>query len=174
MSGEIKASHILVDTEAEAIALKEEILAGKPFEEAAKEYSSCPSGKKGGDLGLTFFYGFLNPNEWCKPTDSPWDWAGSPFQTVSNLIQGHVYKLCDPNFAAKEKPKTRPRRDRRWSSPWAGRPSRRRFKCNLRQPPPPINPRRLRLWFRDAKRPNPPPPRRPRPWRMRPTATPRI
>jgi len=51
MSEEVKASHILVKTQEEALEIKEEILAGKPFEEAAKEYSNCPSGKKGGDLG---------------------------------------------------------------------------------------------------------------------------
>lgn len=49
---EVKASHILVDTEEEAIKVKEEILAGKPFEDAAAEYSNCPSGARGGDLGF--------------------------------------------------------------------------------------------------------------------------
>lgn len=49
---EVKASHILVDTEAEAIALKEEILSGKPFEDVAAEHSKCPSGARGGDLGF--------------------------------------------------------------------------------------------------------------------------
>jgi len=51
MSEKVKASHILVKTQEEALDIKEEILAGKPFEEAAEEYSLCPSGKKGGDLG---------------------------------------------------------------------------------------------------------------------------
>ena len=49
---EIKASHILVATENEAISIKEEILAGKQFEDAAAEYSLCPSGANGGDLGF--------------------------------------------------------------------------------------------------------------------------
>lgn len=52
MSEEVKASHILVETEEEAIALKEEILSGKPFEDVAAEYSLCPSGANGGDLGF--------------------------------------------------------------------------------------------------------------------------
>lgn len=52
MSNEIKASHILVETEEEAIALKEEILSGKAFEDVAAEHSSCPSGARGGDLGF--------------------------------------------------------------------------------------------------------------------------
>lgn len=52
MSEEIKASHILVETEAEAISLKEEILSGKAFEDVAAENSLCPSGANGGDLGF--------------------------------------------------------------------------------------------------------------------------
>ena len=47
-----KAKHVLVDTEDKANEIKEEILSGaKSFEEAAKEYSTCPSSAKGGDLG---------------------------------------------------------------------------------------------------------------------------
>ena len=52
MSEEVRASHILVKTQEEALKIKEEIATGKPFEEAAKEYSSCPSGRNGGDLGF--------------------------------------------------------------------------------------------------------------------------
>lgn len=51
MAEEIKASHILVDTEEEAISLKEEILSGKAFEDVAAENSLCPSAADGGDLG---------------------------------------------------------------------------------------------------------------------------
>lgn len=52
MTTEVKASHILVDTEQEAIKLKEEILSGKDFEDVAAEHSNCPSGARGGDLGF--------------------------------------------------------------------------------------------------------------------------
>lgn len=46
------AKHILVDEEEKANQIKEEIASGaKSFEDAAKEYSSCPSSQKGGDLG---------------------------------------------------------------------------------------------------------------------------
>ncbi len=48
---QVKASHLLVKTEDEAKKLREEILAGKPFEDAAAEVSLCPSGANGGDLG---------------------------------------------------------------------------------------------------------------------------
>ncbi|MBE7704252.1 MAG: peptidylprolyl isomerase [Cyanobacteria bacterium SIG29] len=47
----VKASHLLVKTEAEALKIKEEIAAGKDFAQAAQEVSLCPSGQNGGDLG---------------------------------------------------------------------------------------------------------------------------
>lgn len=46
-----RARHILVDTEAKAQDLKQQIEAGADFGELAKQHSSCPSGKSGGDLG---------------------------------------------------------------------------------------------------------------------------
>ena len=52
MVEEVKASHILVETEQEAISLKEEILSGTAFEDIAAEHSLCPSGAAGGDLGF--------------------------------------------------------------------------------------------------------------------------
>lgn len=45
------ARHILVDTEELCNELKQKIEKGIDFAEIAKEHSSCPSGKKGGDLG---------------------------------------------------------------------------------------------------------------------------
>ena len=45
------ARHILVSTEKECQALKDQIEAGADFADLAKEHSSCPSGKEGGDLG---------------------------------------------------------------------------------------------------------------------------
>ncbi|MBR1753605.1 peptidylprolyl isomerase [bacterium] len=53
MSEEIRASHILVETLEEAQKIKDEIEKGeKDFELAAAEYSLCPSGSAGGDLGF--------------------------------------------------------------------------------------------------------------------------
>jgi peptidyl-prolyl cis-trans isomerase C len=45
------ARHILVKSEEECIKLKQEIEGGTDFAEAAKQHSSCPSGKDGGALG---------------------------------------------------------------------------------------------------------------------------
>ena len=47
----VKASHILVKTENEALNLRNEISEGKDFARIAKEFSLCPSGQNGGDLG---------------------------------------------------------------------------------------------------------------------------
>ena len=46
-----RARHILVDTEEKCNDLKQQITDGADFADIAKENSSCPSGKKGGDLG---------------------------------------------------------------------------------------------------------------------------
>ena len=48
---EFNASHILVETEEEALAIIEEIEGGADFAEVAKEKSTGPSGPGGGDLG---------------------------------------------------------------------------------------------------------------------------
>ena len=45
------ARHILVDTEAECIQLKDKIDGGEDFAEIAKAHSNCPSKAQGGDLG---------------------------------------------------------------------------------------------------------------------------
>ena len=45
------ALHILVKTEKEAFAILEQLKIGKDFSTLAKRHSTCPSGKRGGDLG---------------------------------------------------------------------------------------------------------------------------
>ena len=54
------ARHILVDTEAKCVELKQQIENGDDFAEVAKQHSNCPSGKKGGELG-TFGRGQMVP-----------------------------------------------------------------------------------------------------------------
>lgn len=84
MSGEIRASHILVKTEEEANKLYEEISAGKDFADVAAMNSLCPSGANGGDLG---FFGkgmmvkpfedaafALEVGELSKPVETQFGW----------------------------------------------------------------------------------------------------
>ena len=48
----VSAKHILTDSEEKCNSILESIVNGeKEFETAAKEFSTCPSGAKGGDLG---------------------------------------------------------------------------------------------------------------------------
>lgn len=49
-------SHILVPTEAEALKIQSQIKNYSDFQQFAKMYSECPSGRNGGDLGC-FGYG---------------------------------------------------------------------------------------------------------------------
>ena len=51
MPKKVRAAHILVKTEEEASAILFDVKRGANFESIAKEKSSCPSSKKGGDLG---------------------------------------------------------------------------------------------------------------------------
>ena len=46
-----QARHILVDTEEKCNDLKQQITDGADFADVARDNSSCPSGKTGGDLG---------------------------------------------------------------------------------------------------------------------------
>jgi peptidyl-prolyl cis-trans isomerase C len=51
MASKITASHILVDKHSQAVKLIEELKNGASFEDLAKKHSTCPSGKRGGNLG---------------------------------------------------------------------------------------------------------------------------
>jgi len=55
---QVRASHILVSTLNEAVALQRQINSGLPFEMIAKGHSKCPSSQRGGDLG-TFSEGMM-------------------------------------------------------------------------------------------------------------------
>ena len=48
----VQASHILVQTLEEVNQLSEQLDSGADFAELAQRHSKCPSGQKGGDLGL--------------------------------------------------------------------------------------------------------------------------
>lgn len=47
----MRASHILVESEGQARQIIDDIRKGNSFEEMAQQYSRCPSGRQGGDLG---------------------------------------------------------------------------------------------------------------------------
>ena len=51
MASRITASHILVDKHSQALKILEDLKGGAKFEDLAKKYSTCPSGKRGGNLG---------------------------------------------------------------------------------------------------------------------------
>lgn len=51
MNEKITASHILVEQEFQIQDMLKKIEDGKEFEELAREFSTCPSGKEGGNLG---------------------------------------------------------------------------------------------------------------------------
>jgi peptidyl-prolyl cis-trans isomerase C len=51
MSTQARASHILVKTEEQADQIMKRLAGGEEFDKVARRFSSCPSGKQGGDLG---------------------------------------------------------------------------------------------------------------------------
>ena len=59
-----RARHILVSTKEACEGLKAQIEAGGDFAELAKTHSTCPSGKRGGDLGE------FGPGQMVKEFDS--------------------------------------------------------------------------------------------------------
>ncbi|MFX0047312.1 MAG: peptidylprolyl isomerase [Candidatus Hermodarchaeota archaeon] len=61
--GKIKASHILVDKFSRAQEIYEDIQAGENFENFARQFSTCSSRKKGGNLG-EFSKGDMVPEFW--------------------------------------------------------------------------------------------------------------
>jgi peptidyl-prolyl cis-trans isomerase C len=58
------ARHILVPTEAQCLEIKAKLDAGAEFESLARQHSTCPSGRKGGDLGT------FSPGQMVKEFDT--------------------------------------------------------------------------------------------------------
>lgn len=88
---EYNASHILVETEEEALALIVELDAGKDFAELAMEKSTGPSGPRGGDLGW-FGLGMMVPEFELAVTSIEVGAVSAPVQTQFGW---HVVKLDD-------------------------------------------------------------------------------
>ena len=72
------ARHILVDTEDKCNELKSKIESGEDFAAVAKEFSTCPSSRKGGDLGE------FGPGMMVKEFDEV------VFSAPVNVVQGPV------------------------------------------------------------------------------------
>ena len=72
------ARHILVPTEEKCNELKAAIEGGADFAKVAKDNSTCPSGRDGGDLGS------FGPGQMVK------DFATVVFSAPVNVVQGPV------------------------------------------------------------------------------------
>lgn len=72
------ARHILVSTEAKCNELKAAIEAGADFAQVARENSTCPSGRNGGDLGS------FGPGQMVREFDTV------VFSAPVNVVQGPV------------------------------------------------------------------------------------
>lgn len=77
---QFKASHILVDSEAEAKDLVAKLAEGADFAELAKEFSTGPSGPRGGDLGW-FGMGQMVPEFESAVVDLEIGAVSAPVQT---------------------------------------------------------------------------------------------
>lgn len=94
----VSASHILIKEEADAKRIKAEIDAGKDFAEAAKEYSTCPSKERGGDLG-SFGRGQMVPEFEQAAFDSDVNVVSEPVKTQFGY---HIIKVNDKQPEGKQ------------------------------------------------------------------------
>jgi len=87
----VKASHILVKTEAEAKQILDKVKAGDDFAKLAKTYSQCPSGKEGGDLG------YFGKGQMVKPFEDACFKAnkGDVLGPVKTQFGYHIIKVTD-------------------------------------------------------------------------------
>lgn len=72
------ARHLLVATEQECIEIKTKIESGSSFADMAQQFSKCPSGRSGGDLGE------FGPGMMVKEFDTV------VFSAPLNTVQGPV------------------------------------------------------------------------------------
>ncbi len=91
MVTQVKASHILVDSKAEAKQIIDKLKSGAKFENLAQKHSNCPSGKKGGDLG------FFGKGQMVKPfEDAAFKLQkGQVSEPVKTQFGYHIIKVTD-------------------------------------------------------------------------------
>ncbi len=84
-----RASHILVKDRALAEQLRQRLKQGASFEALAREFSTCPSKSKGGDLG------WFGPGQMVAPFESAIRklGLGSISDVVSTQFGYHVIKV---------------------------------------------------------------------------------
>lgn len=92
---QVKASHILVNSEEEALQVQQEIQNGLSFDEAAKKHSTCPSNAQGGDLGF-FTRGRMVPEFENAAFSMNVGEVSSPVKTQFGY---HLIKLVDRQSA---------------------------------------------------------------------------
>ncbi|MFW9773058.1 MAG: peptidylprolyl isomerase [Candidatus Heimdallarchaeota archaeon] len=86
--GKIKASHILVEKFNKAQEIYEDLEAGESFQKLAQQYSTCPSKKRGGNLG-EFSKGEMAPEFWNACTKLK---KGQISQPVKTQFGYHIIK----------------------------------------------------------------------------------
>ncbi len=89
---EVRASHILVESEAEAVEIMEELDGGADFAELAREKSTGPSAPRGGDLGYFVRSAMVEPFADAAFALEPDTLAPDPVQTQFGW---HVIKVVD-------------------------------------------------------------------------------
>lgn len=92
----VNASHILVATEEEAKDVKAKLAEGMAFEEAATQYSSCPSKENGGNLG-NFSKGMMVPEFENVAFDLP---VGVISEPVKTQFGYHIIKVLSKQPAS--------------------------------------------------------------------------
>lgn len=92
----VTASHILVDNEDKANEILEALNGDKSFEDAAQEFSSCPSAQNGGDLG-NFTRGKMVPEFETAAFELE---VGQVSGVVPTQFGFHIIKLTDKTEAA--------------------------------------------------------------------------
>lgn len=88
---EVHAYHILTKTKNQANAIEMRLKNGESFKELAKQFSNCPSGQRGGDLGW-FGRGVMVPEFEKGAFETPVGEVSDPVQTDFGY---HVIKVVD-------------------------------------------------------------------------------
>ncbi|HEY9744929.1 MAG TPA: peptidylprolyl isomerase [Oculatellaceae cyanobacterium] len=90
-ANQVRASHLLVESQKMAEECRAEILAGASFAEVAQRVSKCPSGARGGDLGY-FGRGQMVPQFEKAAFELP---VGEISQPVQTQFGWHLITVTD-------------------------------------------------------------------------------